>query len=156
IYRRHGERVLLPPARIRDVTPAAPLGAPATRPALSGMERELARVHILSGAKAPSERAEQVLLDLPIGVGGGERRLDSQSINPRARRLLGVHASAIGEDLIHQALRGLAEPLRDVVDAALQGNTRNLVYELDTMPDTPGQTRWFELQACPYRQSDHT
>jgi two-component system CheB/CheR fusion protein len=155
IYRRHGERVLLPPARIRDVTPAVSVGAPATRPALSGMERELARVHILSGTKAPSERAEQVLIELPIGVVVVDRRYDIQSINPVARRLLGVHASAIGEDLIHQALRGLAEPLRDVVDAALQGNTRSLVYELDSMPDTPGQTRWFELQACPYRQLDH-
>ncbi len=154
-YRRHGERVLLPPARIRDVTSAATVGASSTRPALSGTERELARVHFLSGTKGPSQRAEQVLLELPIGVLVVDRRYDIQSINPSARRLLGIHASAIGEDLIHQALRGLAEPLRDVVDAALQGNNRHLVYELDTMPDTPGQARWFELQACPYRPPNH-
>ncbi|MBV9358947.1 MAG: PAS domain-containing protein [Chloroflexi bacterium] len=155
IYRRHGERVVLAPTRIRDVTPTAPMAKPATRPALLGIERELARVHVLWGAKAPSERAEQVLLELPIGVVVVDRRYDVQSINPAARRLLGIHASAIGEDLIHQALRGLAEPLRDVVDAALQGNTRHVVYELDTMPDTPGEPRWFELQACPYRPMDH-
>ncbi len=153
IYRRQGERVLLPPARIRDAAPGAPT-APATRPALTGMERELARAHIQAGVKPPSERAEHVLFELPVGVVVVDRRYDIQTINTSARRLLGIHGSAIGEDLIHQASNELSGSLRQVVDQAFTGEIATVVLGVNSVPDTPGETRWFEFAGSRYRSPD--
>jgi len=150
IYRRHGQRVLLPHAHIKDATP---IGMPPqlVRPALTGMERELARAHVRqAGAQPAAERAEQVLQDLPIGVVVVDRHYDIRTINSAARRLLGIHAPAIGEDVVHQAVRDLTRPLRDAIDAALAGHTSSGVFEVGSLPETPGETRYLELVARPH------
>ena len=92
IYRRRGDRVLIPPAEIRATIPwseAGDLGS--HRP---GTPWSRGR----PGCKAPhgtgdarSETAEQLLLDLPVGVVVVDRRYDVQAINATARRLLSVH-----------------------------------------------------------------
>ena len=148
IFRRQGERVLIPPSRIRDATPlpgAAP--PPAGRPVLTGMDRELARVHVRQPGLTTADRAEQVLLDLPIGVVVVDRHYDIQSINAAARRLLGIHNSAIGEDVVHLAHRGIGAPLRDAIDTALRGESFSEVHELDSLPESPGELRHFEVVA---------
>jgi two-component system CheB/CheR fusion protein len=145
IFRRQGDRVLIPPSVSR---PASPL----SRPVLAGMQRELARVHARqAGAQTTAERSEQVLLDLPIGVVLVDRNYDIQSINAAARRLLGIHTPAIDGDLVHLAYRALAAPLRDTIDAAVNGDEPRAVHEITSLPDTPGETRYFELAAVMQR-----
>jgi two-component system CheB/CheR fusion protein len=76
-------------------------------------------------AAPPRERPTQEalargLLDLPVGVVVVDRRYDIQTLNTAARRLLGLHGVAIGEDLIH-LLRGVpAADLRAAIDLALR------------------------------------
>jgi two-component system CheB/CheR fusion protein len=148
IFRRHGERVLIPPSRIRDATPS-PVPAPTGgRPMLAGVERELARAHTRQlNLPTGSERAEKVLLELPSGVVVIDRNYDIQSINASARRLLGIHNPALGEDLVHLAYRALADPLRDAIDAGVSGNSRKIVHELTSFPDDPGNPRFFEISS---------
>lgn len=147
IFCRQGERVLIPPSRIRDATPMPASAGQVGRPALGGMERELARVHARQLGQTTSDRAEQVLLDLPIGVVVVDRHYDIQSINATARRLLGIHTPAIGEDLVHLAFRELSQGLRDAIDAAMRGDSWRAVHDLSTLPETPGEVRHFELSA---------
>jgi two-component system CheB/CheR fusion protein len=147
IFRRHGERVLIPPSRIRDAAPAA-LPAPVGRPLLVGIERELARAHTRQlNLPTGSERADKVLLELPIGVVVVDRNYDIQSINATARRLLGIHSPALGDDLVHLTYRPLADPLRDAIDAATREESRHVVHELGSFPDDPGNPRFFDMFA---------
>jgi two-component system, chemotaxis family, CheB/CheR fusion protein len=148
VFRRQGERVLIPPSRIRDAAPAAGAAPPSGRPVLAGMERELARVHARHmGVPSAGERAEQVLLELPLGVVVVDGHYDIQLINAAARRLLGIHSPATGEDVIHQAHRELRDLLRQAVDAALNGDEWHTIHELTSLPDAPGEQRYFELSS---------
>lgn len=157
IFRRQGERVLIPPARIRDATPMPPSGGQTTRAVFPGMDRELARVHVRQSGQSGGDRADQVLLDLPIGVVLVDRHYDIHSINATARRLLGIHTPAIEEDVVHLAHRELSQPLRDGIDAALRNQPFRVVLELNTLPDTPGEVRYFEVSTLLHRApSDRT
>src|SRR5581483_5022673 len=93
VYRRQGERVLIPPARIRDTAPLVPM-----RLITGGRQSDGARLAAPRGPReverprTGSERAEHVLLRLPEGVIVVDRRYDIQSINSAARRLLAIHS----------------------------------------------------------------
>jgi two-component system CheB/CheR fusion protein len=148
VFRRHGDRVLIPPSRIRDATPLALPSVPVGRPVMVGIERELARAHTRQlSLPTGSERSEKVLLELPVGVVVVDRNYDIQSINATARRLLGIHNPALGEDLVHLAYRLLADPLRDAIDAGMNSTSRRVVHELSSLPDDPGNPRFFEMSA---------
>jgi two-component system, chemotaxis family, CheB/CheR fusion protein len=149
VFRRHGERVLIPPSRMHAATPIPNLASvPMSRPMLGGMERDRTRAHARQmGVPSAAERAEEVLLDLPIGVVVVDRNHDMQIINAAARRLLGIHGSALGEDVIHLAQRVLREPLRDALDGAVSGDPRQSVHEISTLPDVPGTPRFVELSS---------
>ena len=117
IFRRHGERLLIPSSHfIRTPPPAAravdkPLAVSNPR-----AERQAATV---PGRTARDELA-RCLLELPIGVVVVDRRYDIQLLNGAASRLLGLQDAAIGRDLIHLA-QGLSPvQLRAAIDAAFQ------------------------------------
>ncbi len=80
---------------------------------------------------ALAQRSDALLDALASGVVAVDRNYDVLSINLAARQLLGLQTPAIGEDLIHSVAADLREPLRQVLDAALRGET--------TQPDqSPG------------------
>ena len=149
LFRRHGERVLIPPSRIRASTTGSHSTPPSVRQVSGALDRELARAHARQIGTAPTgERAEDVLLDLPIGVIVVDRDYDIQIINATARRLLAIHSPALGEDVIHLAHRGMREPLRDALDRALSGGENSpSVHEISTLPDAPGAPRYVEVSS---------
>jgi two-component system CheB/CheR fusion protein len=61
-----------------------------------------------------------------------DRDYHIRTINTSARHLLGIHTTAIGEDLIHRMDPALSGSLRDAIDAALRGEPSTAVYH---MPD---------------------
>jgi two-component system, chemotaxis family, CheB/CheR fusion protein len=149
VFRRHGERVLIPPSRL-GASASGPAGImPVTRPPIAGpMDRELARAHARQlGVVSTSDRAEEVLLDLPLGLVVVDRNYDIQIINAAARRLLGIHSPASGEDVIHLAHRAMRDPLREALDAAMSGESRAAVHEISTLPDVPGAPRYVEVSS---------
>src|SRR5207245_1262383 len=95
VYERVGERVLIPPSRIKEGTAAPPWLAPGrwARPGADHgrPQRDPRRQSTLG------ERAEGLLFRLPIGVVVVDRRYDVITINAFARRAFGIHATAIGE-----------------------------------------------------------
>jgi two-component system, chemotaxis family, CheB/CheR fusion protein len=98
-----------------------------------------------------NETAEQLLLDLPIGVVVVDRHYDVQAINAAARRLLSVHSTAIGEDLIHLARRVPADRLRNLIDQALGGASTTDRIEVRPVEAPPGTSRILEVTGVPHR-----
>jgi two-component system CheB/CheR fusion protein len=122
IYRRQGERVLIPPTRIRDSAPLV-VSRPAPGRRAGWIDATLAKAREMPRPPNAAEKAENLLLRLPIGVVVVDRSYDIQSINAMARRLLGIHGAAIGSDLVHLVPPVAAEVCRTVIDGAFRGAT---------------------------------
>ncbi|HEY3110489.1 MAG TPA: chemotaxis protein CheB [Chloroflexota bacterium] len=150
IYRRIGEQVLIPPSRLKEGTPLPPRLLPSRRPRLGGeLERPQRDPR---GQATPGERAEGLLFRLPIGIVIVDRRYDVMTINAFARRALGIHAGAIGEDFVHLAQSVDPTRLRSAIDAAFRGEP----VQLDEVPVTEpssGEARYLEI-ACQAERMD--
>ena len=111
VYRRAGERVLLPPARIRDTTPMA--DAAVEQPARAGVGR---RERHEGAARAATPDRRPARRPAPAACrwawSSSTRSYDIQFVNAAARRLLGIHGPAIGSDFVHLANQVPSEELR--------------------------------------------
>jgi len=128
VYRRQGDRVLIPAARIRDSTPdafARPIAGARPRWPESADERGRQDRPLSSMASA-----ERLLLRLPVGVVVVDRNYDIQSINAEARNLLGIRVRAIAADLIHLLPDAMTGAVRASLDAAFRGTTTIGLYDL--------------------------
>lgn len=103
LYRRRGERVLCPIARIddlREITQRLPMPEQwlQQRPPIYQNMQDTEHIHLASTHPTPSaQRARtsgewlgNIVLDLPLGVVVVDRRYDIQAINSAAPRLLGI------------------------------------------------------------------
>jgi two-component system CheB/CheR fusion protein len=151
VYRRRGDRVLIPTSEIRTTIPWSDL-ASAARTDLARMETRSPRLQgVQRSGHSRGETAEQLLLDLPIGVVVVDRRYDVQAINAAARRLLSVHSTAVGEDLVHLARRVPADRLRGVIDRAFGGGSASDRIEVRPVEAAPGTVRTLEVTCFPRR-----
>ena len=156
IFRRHGERVLIPPAPLREPGPSQ-TGSTLSRAGMPSRQRELAQARGRPGGSSRTPgRIEQLVLDLPVGIVVINREFDIQAINATARRLLGIHTPAIGEDVVHLAYRSLGTSLTDAVNGALNGEQVHVVHEMTSLPDSPGEVRYLDLTAFVERPSGDT
>lgn len=146
IFRRSGDRVLIPPGRLGGI-PAVAQARPAPgrrtpapeAPDATADQREPRR---------PSERAEAILLRLPVGVCVVDASYDTVFVNTAARSLLGIHGAAIGQDFVHQARALESGPLRRSIDAALAGES--ITTRFDVTSETPvGTPRTLQLTFAP-------
>ncbi len=146
IFRRSGERTLVPTFGSGDA-PAAPVAQPRQlhrrpgSPALVGGAGDHPVASLL-------ERAETVLLRLPVGVCVVDASYDALLINAVARTLLGIHGAAVGQDFVHQARTLDSARLRDGLDKAIAGSTLQTRFEVTS--ETPiGDARTLELGFSP-------
>lgn len=147
VYQRHGERILMPPARS-----GVPLPVPARRLGLqrvpSGLlsqgsiEQDVHRKHTLN---------ESFLLKLPVGIIMVDRRYDIQTINSAARRLLTIHGAAVGEDLIHLAESLPAARLRAAIDTAFRNGSPTTLDEVAVEELTTEAPRYLQITCHPQR-----
>lgn len=146
IYRRQGERLLLPPATFAP--PPATLHARWSPPfpPLSASERRPA-----AAVSGDEPTPEAVLQTLPVGVVVVDRHYDIASINLAARRLLAIHRPAQGEDLLHLVPSSLALPLRAAIDRALHEGEASAPAEVALDPLTPGGTPTLQVDVYPQR-----
>jgi two-component system CheB/CheR fusion protein len=137
LYRRTGERIPLL------------LGTAARTPA-AGPPRLPRRAPDRPAASVPARsRGESYLLRLPVGVVVVDRRYDVREINGAARRLLGIHSPALGEDLIHLAQGLPARPLREAIDAAFRGNAPATLPEVAVEDLLLGEPRYLRVECLP-------
>jgi two-component system CheB/CheR fusion protein len=133
IFRRHGERTVIPAFRLRAPATTSMLGF---RPRTSRRIPEIPRLEpALTHLPARSSLA---LASLPIGVAVVTRDYDIEYLNPVARRLLGIHGSAIGQDVVHLAATVPATELQAALDDSLAGRTATITSVIRTAgDDTP-------------------
>ncbi|HEX5015879.1 MAG TPA: CheR family methyltransferase [Candidatus Limnocylindrales bacterium] len=135
VYRRQGDRVLIPPTRIRDSAPVPQSRATPPRRS-SWAEASLARNRDSARLATPAEKADGLLLRLPVGVVVVDRRYDIQSINAAARRMFGIHSPAIGEDVVHLVPAPVAASIRTAIDDAIRGGIGGAIVEIRmTLPE---------------------
>lgn len=97
IFRRVGDSIVIPSARIRD---AMSQGSDAQRPPAprAAVPRSVPEADAMP---EPVVNFEQILHGLPFGVVVVDRRYDIQYINSEARRFFGIHTIAFQQDFIH-------------------------------------------------------
>jgi two-component system CheB/CheR fusion protein len=146
VYRRVGERVMLPTARIRDVLPtlAPPIHANMPRAGLAARQRQEP-----SESTPNVERAESILLRMPVGIVVVNQNYDIQIINGMARRLLGIHTEAIGKDLIHLVQHIPIVQLRDSIDAAFAGEVSTLAFNIAADLTATGESFDLDVRSYP-------
>ena len=144
IYRRQGDRVLIPPTRIRDTAPLVPARSNAAKRA-GWIDTTLARARDLPRPPNAADRAENILLRLPVGVVVVDHSYDIQTINATARRLLGIHGAAIGSDLVHLVPSVAAEIARSVIDAAFSGDEADGIVTVPTAAAGGAEVRSIRL-----------
>jgi two-component system CheB/CheR fusion protein len=147
IYQRHGERLLLPashsivPAPLQStslITGKPTLASAVERPPMGDMR-----------TRTSIERLGNSVVGLPIGIAIVDRRYDIQSINAAALRLLDIHHSAIGEDLLHLANNVPQKALRAIIDAAFHGLSENEMEGQLPVESETGAQRMIHIRAYP-------
>jgi two-component system, chemotaxis family, CheB/CheR fusion protein len=149
VYRRAGERVLLPPARVRQTTPmptsqASSRRQPAWAVGAGTRPREL---------RPPTgDRLDDLLLRMPVGMVVIDASYDIQFVNAAARRLLGIHGPAIGSDFVHLVNQVPSEELRSAVTTVLQGVPRVATRSFEVQSDDGDETTHVQLVLQPHRR----
>jgi PAS domain-containing protein len=81
-----------------------------------------------------------------------DRHYDIQTLNPAARRLLGIHGPGLGEDLLHLTERLPAPGLRAAIDAVRGGAAeRELLLAVET---ARGEQRYLQFLCRPHTHTD--
>lgn len=146
IYEREGERVLLPPTRLRDTAHAPPLPT-----FLGNSARELRIMHSPNeSSRAPSQDIVASYVNgSVIGVVVVDRNYDIVAINSAARAMLQIHGVGIGSDLIH-LLPSMGGKIRAMIDTVLTGETVEPTVLLAKDPVT-GIDRWLQVHCSTQR-----
>ena len=146
VFRRVGERVLMPTSRIRDTM----IGMPSRMPPARSLpvDRRVSQARREPKPTPLVERAESILTRMPTGVIVVNKGYDIQIINAAARRLCGIHAEAVGQDLPHLVQHLPLLPLRTAIDAAFRGEATTMSVPVDPAQTATGDS--LDLEVCCY------
>ncbi len=148
VYRRQGDRILMPLARFSTPTSVPPQRVALTKRTPSGLEMSQRPKEVTQRMQA---LAESALLRLPVGLVVVDRRYDIQAINSTARSLLAIHGTAVGEDLIHQVQPALHLELRAAIDAAFRSATAVTIDAIAVDGVTSNDAHYLQLLCYPQR-----
>jgi two-component system CheB/CheR fusion protein len=171
IFRRRGERFLMPPALLESPAPSSwkrQSGDGSNRPenlsrVQTKREQEAQRLtRATENARARKEQEEQkvdlavenLLLRLPMGTVMVDRRYDIRLINNVARQLLSIHGSATGEDLIHLIQSSAYTELRPSIDAAFRDETTAEISEFVLEEASTGRPRYLRITVYPRKSKN--
>ncbi len=148
IYQRQGKARPTPPFPIQSLTlPVAPRTEPHSPRSPRDSTREL--FHAQQESMQARLFKENLLLNLPIGVVVVDRRYDIREINHAARRLLGIHTVAIGEDLLHLAQNVSNKTFRAAIDGAFRTQTMTKLDEVQVPQMTTGEPTYLCIECYP-------
>lgn len=152
-YRRVGDRVLIPSSRVGDVMAPLPVPRPVAlrrNARHANPAREDSRPSVSVGVIA------QALLGLPFGVILIDRSYDIHYINSEARRVFGIHTTALDQDFIHLVHHFDAVAVRGLIDrSASVAEPAEPAAEVFVSLDTPADARRsIEITSTPYRLGD--
>src|SRR5688500_2782380 len=147
IFRRAGAPAPIPIGRVLSIGPVTRPGRRQHAPA-EATSRSLASSQPAVREASSSHHAARLLDRLSTGMLTVDRGYHIRSINMAARHLLGIHTTAIGEDLIHRMDPNLARPLRDAIEAALRGEPSTAVHHVpDPVMDDDGRDLFIAVRS---------
>jgi two-component system CheB/CheR fusion protein len=148
IYRRNSKRASR--LGLARVTPRlAPALAGPT--ALAVADRE-ALAAVIPPVAALRPALDELLQQVPVGIVIVTREYDIELINGAARRLLGVHGPAAGQDLLHLLASISTSDLQDAIDAAFNGQQPASLEEVATAEMGLGERRYLQITCVPRRE----
>jgi two-component system, chemotaxis family, CheB/CheR fusion protein len=147
IYRRRGERLLIPPPLDADTPHTA--AQRTVRRQRQGVVSELSRIQ--RQLQRSHSTNETLLLNLPVGVVVVNQQYDIQEINSAARRLLGIYSPAIGQDFVHLAQNLPARELLQAINQAVEENRNVSLDEVAVEDMNSGQRTYLQLTCYPYQ-----
>ena len=146
VYRRQGQRQLTQPVVLNNGRSLASPG--------SGRRRrptEMRSVFQMQQEILPGRNArDNLLLKLPIGVAVVDERFDILEINSAARRMLSIHTSAIGEDLVHLAHYVEPRELGAAITKAIRENTVTTLNRVEVPHRTTGEPTFLQISCYPH------
>lgn len=151
IFRRQGERLLIPAPTFVEAPTTLPERPSARRNAL----RAPAVPRRMTGESSPrwslTERLGSFLFDSPIGVVVVDRNYDILTINQGARKLLGIHGQGIGDDLVHLAADIPSLDLKNALDSAFRSEMPTHEQETEVVDSATNESRFLQLSCYPDR-----
>ncbi|TVR72037.1 MAG: PAS domain-containing protein [Sphaerobacteraceae bacterium] len=120
IYRRNLTEVPIPPGLSQTALLSSRSPSRIStwnRPQISGVDAKLQETGSTRGLP---DRTENLLYHMPVGIVVIDRNYDIRAINNLARRFLGVHGAAVGDDLLHVIRTITLDALRDAIDEAFR------------------------------------
>jgi len=137
IYRRVAGSAPPALARVKPIRPPREQALPLDT-AVRSTRRDL------QVAAESTAEAEEVLLDLGLGIVMVDARYDITRINTAARRMLGIHGLAFDQDFIHLAEVLPSTSIRAAIDDALGGKTTTIVHEIEPVDVSAEDSRFIE------------
>ncbi|MDN5696943.1 MAG: hypothetical protein L0G70_03080 [Rubrobacter sp.] len=148
VYLRQGERFVMPIANVTEPAPEA-----SSQP----LRRKLS-YHQGASSQREGQRAgiteESIINRIPVGLVNVDRRYDILSINTTARRLLSIHGTAVGEDLLHLIRDVPYEALRSAIDASFREGEPNTTGEFAVEDTINGEMRYLDIACHPRREDE--
>ena len=152
VYKRQGERFLMPPL---PSPPPSPSPRPEAMP--SGVSSAVAALPGSASDSRPEASprvrgsGEDSLSRLPMGVVVVDRKYDIRAINAPARRLLSIQGAAVGEDFLHALREAPYTEVRAALDAAFRDGGPASTGEFALEDAINGKPRYLRLDCYPQR-----
>lgn len=145
VYRRQGQRLLLPPTL---PTSPAPMARRERDFGDRGSHRSLAEAP-QHPASAPSAADEDLLNRLPVGVVLVARDYTIEAINASARRMLSIPGVGVGQDFLHAMQEAPYAEVRRTIDEALREGSTAQTEEFAVEEATTGEPSYLRITCHP-------
>ncbi len=149
VYRRQGQRFLMPPTLPTSPTPRARLERDTrdredSRDRIGRQQRPVSSQHAL----------EDLLNRLPVGVVSVRRGYAIAAINDAARRLLSIPGVGVGEDFLHAMQEAPYAKVRGAIDGAFRSGETTRTDEFAVEEATTGEPSYLRLTCHPQTTGD--
>jgi two-component system CheB/CheR fusion protein len=148
IFRRQGQRFLLPPTLPTNL-------APRTRPERRGEERSTTRTQVETQQQlinsARSVVSEDLLNVLPVGVVVVTREYSIEAINSAAMKMLSIPSVGVGQDFLHAMQDIPYAEVRRTIDEAFREGRVTQAEEFAVEDPASGEPNYLRLTCHPRR-----
>jgi two-component system, chemotaxis family, CheB/CheR fusion protein len=147
VYRRHGQRFLLPPILPTSPKPRARLGRGSRD---QGAPMGQAETQQLPSA-ALRDPGEDLLNQLPVGIAVVTRDYAIEAINVAARQMLSIPSVGVGQDFLHAMQEAPYAEVRRNIDEAFREGRITQADEFAVEETATGEPRYLRLTCHPRR-----
>jgi two-component system, chemotaxis family, CheB/CheR fusion protein len=151
VYRRHGQRFLLPPTLPTSLTPRARLERSSDgQNVLRGHPRAQQQLTLAS-----RNTGEDLINYLPVGVAVVARDYTIEAINAAARHMLSIPSVGVGHDFLHAMQEEVPyAEVRRTIDETFREGTTTQADEFAVEAATTGEPSYLRLTSHPLRTGD--